>query len=208
MRAHQLSPTATLSTAAGQPGYQTDCSSLSGDSALVLNAYLELSALTGGGFGRVSGSPSSTVSLYCGNTVDPNDLTIIPTPTQAESPNWAGPIIMDVHAYPADAILDPGWGWMGNSNSTGCQVYPDRTGVTNYPVPGGSYAENCSRDTDPGNSTGSSQTAANLIYSAINNFVQRWQGAGVVPGGATVIIGETDEYNPGGTDATASTSRP
>jgi hypothetical protein len=190
MQAHQLNPTAVVSTAASQPGNDLDCTSLYGDSALLLTATELLSAMTGGAFGRISGVPSASTGNYCGNPIDPTD-TITGLP-------WLGPNVIDVHTYPAEAIFDPGWGWISNPNTNACQKYPDGVAVTNVPQPGGGYAQNCSNDVDANNPGGSSATAANKIYSAINAYVQRWKGYGQIPSSAGVIIGETDDYGPGG----------
>ena len=135
-----------------------------------MNATQLLSAMTGGAFGRMTGWPGSVNDTYCGAPLDPTD-TISGLP-------WLGPNVIDIHTYPSEVILDPGWGWINNPNVAGCQKYPDGVPVTNLPLPFGGYTQNCSTDIDPNNPSGSSAPAANTIYTAINAFVQRWKGFG------------------------------
>jgi hypothetical protein len=190
LQGRQLAPVAVISTAASQPGNNLDCTSLYGDSALLLTATQVLSAQTGGAFGRMPGWPGSFNDTYCSTPLDPTD-TINGLP-------WSAPNVIDIHSYPAEVILDPGWGWINNPNSSGCQYYPDGAPVLNLAQPNGGYAQNCSTDADAKNPTGSSQMSANIIYTAINAFVQRWKTYGQIPSNASVVIGETDDYDPGG----------
>jgi hypothetical protein len=122
-------PTATLSTASSDPGYEGTCNSFYGDSALVINTSLMLSATTGYAFGTMrsdSSYPSPTNSLYCARTDGHGDLLYvesIPTPNVPGSPIPNLPPVLDVHAYPFDAVHDQGWGWVRNTNSSACQFY-------------------------------------------------------------------------------------
>jgi hypothetical protein len=196
MQSNGLAPAAAMSTAAGQPYYDQDCTSAYGDSALVLNAFELLSAMTGGGFGA---TPLNSNGTSCGTAIDPSDYKMIPSSAYL-------PTVIDVHTYPADAVFDTGWSWIGDPNFSGCQYYPDGAPITNvwaYTNYNGTLAwqwsPNCSNnDFDPSNLPASSQKAATIIYQAIANFIQRWNQD--FPAGAPVIIGETDEYNPGFTE--------
>ena len=194
MLSHQLSQTATISTAAFQPRYGKACTTqASAGSELVLNAYLLLSAMTTGVFGSVPFSNNGTA--------DPGDVCGPVSPTDfGFGLSVAVRNVIDVHTYPADAINDPGWGWIADPNSSGCQFYPDNDApIDNVPNANFTgYVQNCSSDVDSTNSTGSSQNAANMIYNTISAFVTQWQ-PNQIPSNATVIIGETDQYNPGGT---------
>ena len=194
MQSHQLSQTATISTAAFQPRYGKACTTQASEgSELVLNAYLLLSAMTTGVFGSVPFSNNGTA--------DPGDVCGPVSPTDfGYGLSVSVRNVIDVHTYPADAILDPGWGWISDPNVSGCQYYPDDGApVDNVPTSNFSgYVQNCSSDIDSGNPSGSSQSAANMIYNTISAFVAEWQ-PNQIPSNATVIIGETDAYNPGGT---------
>jgi hypothetical protein len=197
MMAHSLSPTATLSTAAFQPRNNASCTALSGDSELVVNAYLLLSAMTTGHFGRI---PFDSNGDVCGGISPSDDVYGISS--------LSGTNVTDIHTYPADAVFDNGWGWIGNPNESAPQYYPDGAPVTNSPLgcAGTGCVQDASNDVDPsnvdpsnpGHLTGSSKTAANQIYTAINSFVTKWQHYGQLPGSTAVVIGETDAYNPGG----------
>ena len=187
MQAHGISPAAAMSTAAFQPQNDQYCVSPYNNfpnSGLVLDEFLLLSAGAQGAFGRVAPNPQT--NYYCG-TIDPSDSVVAPYST--------GIALVDVHAYPADYIWDSGFGWISVPNFTGFQYYPDGAPITNSPN-GCAFtgcAQNNSYDYDLNNISGSSVTAANMIYQAVSNFMGFWSLNNL-----WVVVGETDAYNPGG----------
>ncbi len=189
---NNLTPTATFSTQAFQPSYTSSsapCNSSSGDSFLVIPAYLLLSAETGGAFGTYQNICSSPL--------------INPADTISGLPASQYPFsVADIHTYPADTLNDPAWGFISNPNYSGCEKYPDGAQVnqcTQYNVYNQcvAWTWDCPNDTD-GDASSSSVQAAKYLFNAISNFVQHWENSGQIPRNAPIVIGETDEYNPGG----------
>jgi hypothetical protein len=216
MAEYGFTPTATMSLAGGDPGYTSQngsnatCDSYFSDSALVLVASQMLFAEVGGNFGAMTNdnvSPSPTNGLYCtrGDNKDLQDLNNIPSyttlPALPSSNNGIVPVL-DIHEYPTDGVRDPGWGsgWIPDTNSSACQYYQD-DGSPVYL--NGSFVQDCSDDVDSGNSNASSYTAAQLIYSAVSRFTQTWVTSYWLPTNTTVIVGETNAYNPNNTEGSA-----